>query len=326
MGTPPFERGEKRRSLNGRRLRRRAALCALLFSACWAMFLPSGGGCGGSAAAPVSIEPSLQGSDVYSLGDHLGNVHILTDAAGSILKEIEYYPYGIGETSENASTNAIAVDYAYTGKEIDDETELIYFGGRYYSRMTGRWITPDPLHLSPETPPTPADAVWDTNLYAYARGNPLRYIDPDGFRPGDVFTTSEAAARDALQYINPRSIYEGREFGGWIRQVKSSAFTYDEPTRGTKDSLPNMPEMGTTDVAWFHTHGDPDPRYDNEHFSPQDKQFGEYYDANGYLGTPAGVIKKYNVDTGTVSIIGRTATKLTTGSPSTPERIFPNAR
>ena len=62
-----------------------------------------------------------------------------------------------------------------SGKERDAETGLDYFGARYYSGAQGRFSSPDkPLldqHI--EDPQS-----W--NLYAYARNNPLIYIDPTG--------------------------------------------------------------------------------------------------------------------------------------------------
>ena len=63
----------------------------------------------------------------------------------------------------------------FTGKERDAETGLDYFGARYYRQDLGRFTTVDPHHvggniLDPQS--------W--NAYAYARNNPLRYIDPDG--------------------------------------------------------------------------------------------------------------------------------------------------
>ncbi len=63
----------------------------------------------------------------------------------------------------------------FTGKERDTETGLDYFGARYYSGAQGRFTSPDPENASAD----PADPQsW--NGYAYARNNPLKYVDPDG--------------------------------------------------------------------------------------------------------------------------------------------------
>lgn len=64
----------------------------------------------------------------------------------------------------------------FTGKEMDAETGLDYFGARYMLAVQGRFTSVDPisgtvLHfLNPQR--------W--NMYAYAVNNPLAYTDPDG--------------------------------------------------------------------------------------------------------------------------------------------------
>jgi RHS repeat-associated protein len=51
-----------------------------------------------------------------------------------------------------------------------NETDLDYFGARYYGSAIGRWLTPDPIaHMYPEWSP-----------YNYVLGNPLRFVDLDG--------------------------------------------------------------------------------------------------------------------------------------------------
>ena len=70
---------------------------------------------------------------------------------------------------------ACSVSYKFTGKERDTETELDYFGARYYGSTVGQFLSPDiPLldqHLgNPQS--------W--NLYSYGRNNPLGILDPTG--------------------------------------------------------------------------------------------------------------------------------------------------
>ncbi len=64
----------------------------------------------------------------------------------------------------------------FTGKERDQETGLDYFGARYYGSKIGRFTTVDPVYTWRENLVDPQR--W--NRYAYARNNPLRYVDPDG--------------------------------------------------------------------------------------------------------------------------------------------------
>ncbi|MCL6592123.1 MAG: RHS repeat-associated core domain-containing protein [Firmicutes bacterium] len=61
-------------------------------------------------------------------------------------------------------------DMSFTGKFLEPEIGLIYFGGRWYEPGIGRWITPDP-------------ACAGINWYEYCRDNPIAYIDADGQMP-----------------------------------------------------------------------------------------------------------------------------------------------
>jgi RHS repeat-associated protein len=67
----------------------------------------------------------------------------------------------------------------FTGQEIDAESGQHYFQARQYRNIWGRFTTVDPFIdvdvsvLSPQ--------AW--NRYAYAWGNPLRFVDPSGLTP-----------------------------------------------------------------------------------------------------------------------------------------------
>ena len=69
-----------------------------------------------------------------------------------------------------------------SGKERDSESGLDDFGARYYSSQYGRFMMPDFLE-SDDTDPLPYADLKDPqtlNLYAYARNNPLSYVDKNG--------------------------------------------------------------------------------------------------------------------------------------------------
>jgi hypothetical protein len=119
------------------------------------------------------------------------------------------------------------------------------------------------------------------------------------------FATAEAAAVAAMQEANPKSVKEGREYGGWVHKNSDGTFSYDPPVKGTKDGLTNMPAKGADDVAWFHTHGAADPGYDNENFSGDDgdKGYSKANKAVGYVATPSGAIKKYDPATDKVTTL-----------------------
>ncbi len=64
-------------------------------------------------------------------------------------------------------------DYGFTGHRLDSATGLIYMNSRYYDPQLGRFISPDTI-----IPERYDSAAFDR--YAYARNNPVLYIDPSG--------------------------------------------------------------------------------------------------------------------------------------------------
>lgn len=106
----------------------------------------------------------------YQHGNHLGSSSLETNASGDLLSYEEYFPYG--GTSFTTGDSAVEVsrkEFRFSGKERDDTTGLYYFGARYYCPWLGRWLNPDS-----------AGDVDGLNLYAYGKGNPLTFVDPNG--------------------------------------------------------------------------------------------------------------------------------------------------
>ena len=115
------------------------------------------------------------GGTRYWYTDHLGTTRMRVKADGTEVSRQDYEPFGGEIVRTGAGYGAAEVGRRFTGKERDAETGLDYFGARYYSGAVGRFTSPDPFLGSgrPEDPQS-----W--NRYAYARNNPLVYIDPTG--------------------------------------------------------------------------------------------------------------------------------------------------
>jgi RHS repeat-associated protein len=112
----------------------------------------------------------------YYFSDHLKTASVITDSAGNIKSESDYYPWG----GELQFTNNDSNHYKFTGKERDAETGLDYFGARYYSNGLGRFITPD---WSATPVPAPYADLTDPqslNQYSYVRNLPTTRVDVDG--------------------------------------------------------------------------------------------------------------------------------------------------
>jgi RHS repeat-associated protein len=134
----------------------------------------------------------------YYLSDHLQSTSMLVSVSGAIEDESDYYPYG----GERQITNTVNNHYKFTGKERDIETGLDYFGARYYSNVSGRFVTPDKLLMG-------VDRMYEPqrlNLYSYASNNPVRFVDPTGRNPIDATLLSrimnvDIATREAGMHL-----------------------------------------------------------------------------------------------------------------------------
>ncbi len=124
---------------------------------------------------------------VYYMADHLGTSRLVTNASGSILDESDFYPFGGERVISSSSGNT----YKFTGKERDSESGLDNFGKRYDSSSMGRFMTPDAFYKDSHVGDPQS---W--NEYAYARNNPLRYVDPTG-QNATVSTSCSTDANNA---------------------------------------------------------------------------------------------------------------------------------
>ena len=127
------------------------------------------------------VEPVNRFEDVqfYSHGDHLNSTGFVTGTDGGLAEHLQYFAFGETWVSEHPSQ---PVPQQYTGKELDPETNLYYFGARYYDPRTQLWQTPDPV-LDAYLDGAPNAGVFHpTNLaaYTYAGNNPVKLTDPDG--------------------------------------------------------------------------------------------------------------------------------------------------
>jgi RHS repeat-associated protein len=124
----------------------------------------------------------------YYHGDHLGSSNVLTDRFGRNYEHLENFPYG--ESWVEESRNQTNLPFKFTGKELDPETGLYYFGARYYDPQVSIWVSVDPVldkylpqgKIGSETD-LPANGVFNSkniNLFHYGGNNPLSIKDPDG--------------------------------------------------------------------------------------------------------------------------------------------------
>ena len=129
-------------------------------------------------------------------GDHLQSATLITDYEGSVYERINYTPYGELWLEKSGNNGENYLPYRFTGKELDSETGLYYYGARYLDPMYSRWLSCDPA-LGEYIPQAPISdeakkhnqnlpgmgGVFNPingNLYHYAGNNPVTYVDPTG--------------------------------------------------------------------------------------------------------------------------------------------------
>jgi RHS repeat-associated protein len=145
-----------------------------------------------------------EGEWIYYLPDGLGSVRQEVDAAGVVLTERRFDPYGVPLDGDGGTP------FGYTGEQYDADTGLIFLRARYYDPVTGRFTQQDPLHASA------------SSLYVYASDNPVRFRDPTGkvdcgTWPGPLRSLCEEAENgnlDAMETIYRLIVAAGGARGG----------------------------------------------------------------------------------------------------------------
>jgi RHS repeat-associated protein len=169
----------------------------------------------------------------FYFSDHLGSHGVVENATASTCEQdIDYYPYGGVE--HDYCPNA-AQSYKFTGKERDAESGLDYFGIRHNASSLGRFMSPDSIANDWElsNPQT-----W--SRYAYARNNPLVFVDPDGAAV-ELFQLTDEEREKALAELQKAV---GKDAGAnlYINEVKDG-----DKTRyfvGIKGNVGDFMKMG----------------------------------------------------------------------------------
>ena len=223
------------------------------------------------------------GTSEYPLTDALGSVVAVTDASGAVVRTNSYDVYG-ERTSSTGTGPQLA--FGFTGRE-HDATGLNYHRDRYMDPKLGRWGQPDRLGM-----------LGGFNPYLYAAASPTLWTDASGFVPGQIFSTAEEAAYDALKYIKPMVDADRVEYAGWI-YGGLNGFTYDMPAKGVPGGADPPPRpvtsCGVRVVAVFHGHPYFPPAMggNSERFTVRDEAFAEDHGVVSYLVTPSGAIRVY---------------------------------
>jgi RHS repeat-associated protein len=156
---------------------------AILNSYLWGSDLS--GSIQGAGGVGGLLAENIAGNGVQFVAyDGNGNVSALVNAAnGATVANYEYGPFG--EVIRATGPMAKANPFRFSTKYCDDESDLVYYGYRYYNPSTGRWLSRDPiLEYAFEANFHPmtgfVDNAEDANEYLFVRNNSLSGYDVTG--------------------------------------------------------------------------------------------------------------------------------------------------
>ncbi|MDD4406250.1 MAG: RHS repeat-associated core domain-containing protein [Parabacteroides sp.] len=155
-----------------------------------------------------------------------GNVMGLVNATNGIISaKYEYGPFG--EVFCSVGDMAKVNPFQFSTKYTDSETDLVYYGYRYYSPALGRWLSRDPI-----------EERGGLNLYGFVNNDPVNKWDKLGLisdermyrrecesprkvrgpRIYDHFPPGFLGGLDSLEADNTAWFEE--HYPGWIAQMK----------------------------------------------------------------------------------------------------------
>ena len=130
---------------------------------------------GSSPQRPPFARELINGQGGFELlhRDHQGSVVSVSDAAGALVSQSVYHPFGQQTVLWSAPT-AAPNDRGYTGHRNLANVGIIHMGGRIYDPRLGRFLQADPFVQFPH-------ASQGHNRYSYVQNNPLSHTDPSGY-------------------------------------------------------------------------------------------------------------------------------------------------
>ncbi len=154
-----------------------------------------------------------QTTNCFGAYDGNGNVAALVNAAdGRSVSQYEYGPFGelLRATGPMVKVNP----FRFSTKYEDDETDLLYYGYRYYNPSTGRWISRDPISergFNLLTGDGSTGALDGSGQYAFVSNDGVDKADPLGLV---TFIGCSAEQTNALQAA----------IDDYCKQAKTKAF------------------------------------------------------------------------------------------------------
>ncbi|QUJ67402.1 type IV secretion protein Rhs [Photobacterium sp. GJ3] len=152
-----------------------------------------------------NAENNLENKQIrYLHYDALNSVDMITDGYGYIVERRSFDVWGRMRSVQWRDTHHqqsllqdAMTNRGYTGHEHIEEVGLIHMNGRVYDQELGRFLSADPLIQSPYV-------TGSFNRYTYTWNNPLKYIDPTGFRHIEGATTNSQETSTSKDLVGPK--------------------------------------------------------------------------------------------------------------------------
>ncbi len=137
----------------------------------------------------------------YIFKDHIGSWTTITDTLGNIAERRSFDAWGNlrnSRTWSGAPSSIPRFDRGFTGHEHLYIFGLINMNGRMYDPLTSSFLSPDNYVQDPTSQQS-------FNRYAYCMYNPLKYVDPSGYR---YFGYDESAYYRMIEEIAQQVFHE----------------------------------------------------------------------------------------------------------------------
>ncbi|MDA3872378.1 MAG: RHS repeat-associated core domain-containing protein, partial [Kiritimatiellae bacterium] len=153
--------------------------------------------------------------------DHLGSGNVVTDEAGLIVEELYNYPFGLLRHRHTPQGELYQSEYTFSGKELDESSQLFFFGARYYDPILCVFISVDPVAL--HQPGATISNSLRMNAYIYAGNNPLVLVDPDGRFWSEIISVVSAV----VSVYFPPAAYIGGALSGAVGAIENGGGLQD---------------------------------------------------------------------------------------------------
>ena len=114
----------------------------------------------------------------FALNDWLGTKRVTTTSTGANWTSTFSGPFGDYQSQTGPGSDPS--EEHFTSKVRDTNSNLDYFGARYYNSNMGRFMSPDWSKNPQGVPYADLTNPQTLNLYSYVKNNPLSLTDPDG--------------------------------------------------------------------------------------------------------------------------------------------------